>query len=217
MQYTYGEDNLRQIAINVIHHELCHVHERHDLTNMIEFQKELEEDKEGLNYVLNLHAMNIFSEYVVPKMAVTTKAINSILNVNYLIEIIEYSKKKMDEEIIRYQDGEIELIEVFYSVQLISGHLMKVLSTLIGELDGLKVDPVKVNEQLNLFMSNYYIGAIWIEFKQALRELDSAYPNWKTLSVIMPLKEVIMKVWNCLGVYPRDTKYGLEILLNVSH
>ncbi|WP_042353063.1 hypothetical protein [Bacillus massiliigorillae] len=206
-----GDDEGKQLSLNLIHHELCHVHENHDLASMTGFQKEMEEDNEGLNHVLNLHAMNIFSEYVVPKMAVTTKAIQKIVNVDFLIEIIEYTKNNMDNQIQKFEDGEIEILAVFGSVQLTGGHLMKVLATLIGELEGLNKNFSEVEEQIDLFMDQYYIGEIWSELKNALRTLDSTYPNWDSLNVLEPLKEVILKMWNCLRVYP--TRDEINILI----
>lgn len=62
-------------------------YDNNDLANMEDFQAELDIESNTIYSVLNAHAMDLFSEYTVPKMAVTTK----IINTDYLMIAVSHS------------------------------------------------------------------------------------------------------------------------------
>ncbi|VDG98852.1 Uncharacterised protein [Lysinibacillus sphaericus] len=207
----YGEEDNQTLSMNTIHHELCHVHEHNDLENMVQFQKELDVESNNLDSVLNAHAMNLFSEYVVPKMAVPTKNQDTIVDTSYLAEIIDFTQKEMKKEIDEFHNGELDALEVFGKLQLKTSHLLKVLSTVIGEIDGIAKETAIIYEQdLDSFIGSYHISECYLALKSALRELNITYPNWKQVTDIQPLKNCILQTWNKYNVYP--TKYGIRIL-----
>ena len=207
----FGDENTQTLSLNTIHHELCHVHEHNDLENMVKFQAELDLESNTLDSVLNAHAMNLFSEYVVPKMAVTTKDKNNIVNTDFLTGIISYTQEEVKKDIEKYQNGELETLNFFGELQLKTSHLLKVFSTTIGELDGIAKETALISEQqLDSFISNYQISDCWFSLKSALRKLNKTYPNWKQVADIEPLKDCILQTWNTYGVYPDE--YGIRIL-----
>ncbi|PGE94286.1 hypothetical protein COM61_32545, partial [Bacillus toyonensis] len=67
LQLLLGEGYAQKLSLNTLHHELCHVHDNNDLAKMFDFQAELDMESDTIYSVLNAHAMNIFSEYIVPK------------------------------------------------------------------------------------------------------------------------------------------------------
>lgn len=207
----FGDVNTQMLSLNTIHHELCHVHDNNDLANMEEFQAELDIESNTIYSVLNAHAMNLFSEYIVPKMAVTTKNPNNIIDEDFFTHIISYTQKEVKKDIEKYLDGEIDTLNFFGELQLKTSHLLKVFSTTIGELDGITKETALINEQqLDSFISNYQISDCWFSLKSALRKLNETYPNWKQVADIEPLKDCILKTWNTYGVYPDE--YGIRIL-----
>ncbi|ADH10046.1 hypothetical protein ABR780_19055 [Bacillus cereus] len=213
LQLLLGEGYAQKLSLNTLHHELCHVHDNNDLAKMFDFQAELDMESDTIYSVLNAHAMNIFSEYIVPKMAVTTKDPNTIIDTNFLADIISYTQKEVKKDIEKYQNGEINIYNFFGELQLKTSHLLKVFSTIIGELDGITKETELINEQLlDSFISNYQISDCWFSLKSALRGLNKTYPNWTQVAEIEPLKKCILKTWNTYGVYP--DVYGIKILEN---
>ncbi|MEI5887883.1 hypothetical protein ACS2QU_27520 [Bacillus cereus group sp. Bce005] len=213
LHLVFGDKNTQTLSLNIIHHELCHVHDNNDLANMEDFQAELDIESNTIDSVLNVHAMNLFSEYIVPKMAATTKDPNNIINIDFLTEIISYTQEEVKKDIEKYQNGEIDTLNFFWELQLKTSHLLKVFSTTIGEVDGSIKETVLIYEQqLDSFISNYQISDCWFLLKSSLRKLDKTYPNWKQVADIEPLKDCILKTWNTYGVYP--DQYGIKILIN---
>lgn len=213
LQLLLGEGYAQKLSLNTLHHELCHVHDNNSLAKMFDFQAELDMESDTIYSVLNAHAMNIFSEYIVPKMAVTTKDPNTIIDTNFLADIISYTQKEVKKDIEKYQNGEINIFDFLGELQLKTSHLLKVFSTIIGELDGITKETELINEQLlDSFISNYQINDCWLSLKSALRELNKTYPNWTQVAEIEPLKKCILKTWNTYGVYPDE--YGIKILEN---
>lgn len=209
----FGDENTQTLSLNTIHHELCHVHENNDLANMEEFQAELDIESNTFDSVLNAHAMNLFSEYIVPKMAVTTKDPHNIIDKDFLTDIITYTQEEVKKDIEKYLNGEIDTLNFFGELQLKTSHLLKVFSTTIGELDGITKETALINErQLDSFISNYQISDCWFSLKSALRKLNKTYPNWKQVADIEPLKDCILQIWNTYGVYPDE--FGIKILKN---
>lgn len=200
-----------QLAINTIHHELCHVHDNLIFENMIEFQESINSEERGLSSTLTTHAIIIFGEYIVPKMAVRTQDMNKIVELDILKTIIEKAKQIIDEQIQKYKSGDISIDEVFQSVQITGGTLMKHFSKMLGEIDGLLEDSIELENSLNEFMNQFYIGGVWNDFVIALRSIDSTYPNWKSLNEIEPFKKAILNIWNSLGVFPSQREKGIWV------
>ncbi|SCN42225.1 hypothetical protein [Bacillus wiedmannii] len=212
LHLSFGDENTKTLSLNVIHHELCHVHDNNVLANMEDFQAELDIESNTIYSVLNVHAMNLFSEYIVPKMAVTTKNPNNIIDIDFLTEIISYTQEEVKKDIEKYQNGEIDTLNFFWELQLKTSHLLKVFSTTIGEVDGITKETALIYEQLlDSFISNYPISDCWFLLKSSLRKLNKTYPNWKQVADIEPLKDCILKTWNTYGVYP--DQYGIKILI----
>ncbi|MCM3388161.1 hypothetical protein [Ureibacillus chungkukjangi] len=209
----FGEDNTKSISLNTIHHELCHVQEHYDLANMVEFQEELDVESPTLDSVLNAHAMNIFSEYIVPKMAVSTKGIDNIIKPEFIEDILNYTQEEIDRVIESHENEELIIYKLFGEVQLKTSHLLKVLSTTLGELDGIEIETALIIEkQLDSLISNYNLNHCWLSLKSALRGLNETYPNWKKVEEIEPLKDCILETWNVYGIYPE--KRGIKIHKN---
>ena len=197
------------ISINLIHHELCHVHDNYLLSSMTRFQDDLQFDSTGLSHVLNLHAMNIFSEYIVPKMAAWTK---HTLEIESLSHTIFDSKQIMNTIIEQYEQGELTDIEVFSNVQVIGGQLMKSLATFWGEWSYFQYDQKEeLVTLIHSFFKNSYLSNIWLPFKEALLTLDSSYPDWKDVSVLTSFKVIILEMWQCLGVNVNPSALQLTI------
>ncbi|WP_241657794.1 hypothetical protein [Anaerobacillus alkaliphilus] len=97
---------------------------------MEEFKAELYIESNTIDSVLNAHAMNLFSEYIVPKMAVTTKDPYNIIDKDFLTDIISYIQEEVKKDIQKYLNGEIDKLIFFGELQLKTSHLLKILLNL---------------------------------------------------------------------------------------
>ncbi|MFP5303267.1 hypothetical protein R2R70_18955, partial [Cobetia sp. SIMBA_158] len=149
----------------------CHVHDNLIFENMIEFQESINSEERGLSSTLTTHETIIFGESIVPKMAVRTQDMNKIVELDILKTIIEKAKQIIDEQIQKYKSGDISIDEVFQSVQITGGTLMKHFSKMLGEIDGLLEDSIELENSLNEFMNQFYIGGVWNDFVIALRSI----------------------------------------------
>lgn len=213
-----ANDSLRQTALNTIHHELCHVHEHSDLEAMAEFYLDLNKTLNTLDGILNTHAMNVFSEYIVPKMAVSSKNLNEIIDVEFLEQIITYTSDNLIKSVEEFKAGKIDSLNLFGQLQLKTSHFLKVLSTIIGELDGkyeLREISSEDKEQLETLLCKYFskhqLETQWLSLINALRLLGVSYPNWKSVKDIEVLKDCIKKTWDFYGIYLIEDEYGLRI------
>jgi len=164
----------------------------------------------SLEKVLYQHSMNIWEEYIVPKMSASTKSIESAFDVEHLANLIKYTKQEMDKAVDEYFSDK-DILKIFRRVQLLAGHLLKELSTLLGNLNGIFPEKNAIEDVLDEGFRETYIGDIWIKLKIALRDLELLYPKWDGVNVLNPLNEVVLLAWNTLRVYPVDKFEGLYI------
>ena len=202
-----GDNDIQQLSLNILHHELCHVHDNDVLANMKDFHRNLDLESNTIDSVLNCHAMNLFSEYIVPKMAVSTKNQEKIVDYDFLTEIIDYTQEQLNKDIEKFKTGNLKTLNFFHELQLKTSQLLKTFTTIIGELDGISRETALYYEQqLDLFMDNYYINECWLNLKTALRKLNKTYPKWTEATDLEPLKDCILQTWNLYGVYPDESE-----------
>lgn len=201
----FGEDEkLKQLSVNNIHHELCHIHDHSNVEKMIDFNQQYSALPKSLNSVLYQHSMNIWEEYIVPKMSARTKSIDDAFDVEHIANLIKHTKQEMDKAVDEFIIDR-DTLKIFHRVQLLGGHLLKELSTLLGNLNGIFPEKNALEDALDEVFQETYIGDTWINLKVALRGLELLYPNWDNLNVLNPLNEVVLLAWNTLRVYPEDS------------
>jgi len=207
----FGKDEkLKQLSVNNIHHELCHIHDHSNIEKMTEFNNQYSILPESLNKVLYQHSMNIWEEYIVPKMSAGTKNVESAFDVENIANLIKYTKQEMDTAVDEYYSDK-DTLKIFHKVQLLAGHLLKELSTLLGNLNGIFPENNAIEDAIDEVFQDTYIRDIWIKLKAALRDLEFRYPKWGDLNVLNPLNEAVLLAWNTLRVYPVDTIQGLYL------
>ena len=55
------DEDFKSTAVNVVHHELCHVHDDYYFARMIEFNTQLKSEKPSLNKVLIDHSLDVWA------------------------------------------------------------------------------------------------------------------------------------------------------------
>lgn len=205
------DEELIQLSINTLHHELCHVHDHSNLDAMHLFKEQYQNQIESLDEILYAHSMNIWEEYIVPRMSARTIDSETAIDIDHIVKLVTYTVEKMSvakEEYFQSKD----VWKVFYEVQLLSGHLLKKLSTLYGNYKGIFEDDEKgLGSVIDERFENNNLKDIWISLKNNLDNLYSEYPNWQDLSVLKNLNNTVLSTWNMLGIYPEDVENGLYI------
>ncbi|MGX2958032.1 hypothetical protein JNUCC23_01915 [Peribacillus sp. JNUCC 23] len=196
-----------QIYANLIHHELCHVHDNLNKEKMGKFIREYDNPSE--NYLTNVtkhHSMIIWDEYIAPRLSAKTFPVEEGLNMDYLLDLIEYTEKNIGDKVNQYRiRGNIDLL--FKEVQELSNPMMKIAATVIGNFDGLGLNEeneLKIMAQMDECIDQTTFKPIWPKLKIALRNLYAKYPNWKGISVFDELNQLVIETWKVYGIITED-------------
>lgn len=202
-----------KLPTNFIHHELCHVHDNSKIEAMKTFIREYKEDHESrLLNIVKHHSMTIWGEYIAPRLSAKTIPIEDGLYILHLLELIDFTEKNIEKRINKYRfHGDVGLL--FNEVQELSNPMLKIAATVIGNIDGLGINDLKVISEIDGLISETILGPNWKDIKDALRNLYENYPKWENLSVFDNLNELVLDTWRSMGIYPEDR--GSQIYINV--
>ncbi|MBL0387896.1 hypothetical protein JJB07_14740 [Tumebacillus sp. ITR2] len=195
-------EEVKQQSANVIHHELCHVHDDTIKERMLglEFVMRMGGD---FQTVLRLHADIIWSEFKATELSSVTKRVEEI-QIEHVLKMVERSKPFIDDEIAKYRiHGEITAL--FDKVQLEASDLLKQLVYIIGDLVG-----KGWSDKLEMFselINRTYLKEIWTDLVKELMRLNSIYEHWSGVEELDTLGGVVMKLWNVYGLYPNENWY----------
>ncbi|KMY49559.1 hypothetical protein [Peribacillus loiseleuriae] len=204
--YLFDEDRKKsQLAINLIHHELCHVHDEFNKSKMKKINDEIEEElnKNALLRILYAHSGIIWDEYIAPRLSARTYLINeeSDFFTEYLLDLISDSEKKIIEEIKQYRSHD-DINELFNRVQELTNPVMKIGATVFGLIHGLSLQNTEIMTVINEHIDKTFLSYVWDDLGHTLSYMFDQYPNWESSRIFDELNNIVMKVWNELGIYP---------------
>jgi hypothetical protein len=202
-----------QFAINIIHHELCHVHDEYNQIKMIKFAEEMEKHEVSyLENVLLSHSIIVWEEYFAPRMSANSLPKDSDLYVPYLLELISYTEANVKEKINSYRNhGNVP--QLFVEIQELTNPLLKIAATVLGNVHGLRLENNKIMEIIDSAIKDTFFYPIWTNLLPSLLKLYDNYPNWKSINVLNELNNLVLQTWNELGIYPKDE--GDQAYINV--
>jgi hypothetical protein len=200
----------RGTAINVIHHELVHMHDE-------QIAGERYKDIfEGCNLDLmggmKKLALVVWKEYYAFRISASTYNWEELEGeFNNMIKQIEYVEDKTRERIWEYRLSD-DLDALVQKVGEDIPTLVNYAAYLLGKLSYNKSIEV-LNEYLDLVttkLSDTFFYNIWKGMNEDLNQIFSVYPelNSKTFD---NLSYTLLKCWNELGMFPKDTDEGLYV------
>ncbi|TJZ40405.1 hypothetical protein FA002_02210 [Priestia megaterium] len=200
-----------QGAVNIIHHELCHVHDQYNNLQMEKFNEGYYKDTGDLLFdLLKKHSSCVWDEYIAPRLSCSTLPKDSDLSYLFLLDLIKDTENKVKKDIEDYRtQGDISLL--FKNIQELTSLTLKIAATVIGNLHGLNYNDTEVSEVINKGLEGTFIFPIWNELHETLENLYQSYPNWKDIYVFDSLNNLILKSWNELGVFPENRGQGLYV------
>ncbi|WP_043933815.1 hypothetical protein [Bacillus sp. EB01] len=205
----YGEET-QQFFINTIHHELCHVHDDFNMMNIFGSDSKRFGDTE-LSTRLYDSAWGAWSEYFALRTSASTLPKDSDLLIPFLIDVVNDTKEKIQEEINLYRYHR-DLGKFFPQFEERVYFLIKMAATVIGNIHGATwlPDELVINHKNELFKENYFEES-WKNLWDALDKIYGTYPNWSGLSDFDPVSKVVEETWNAFGIFPEMTEEGLYI------
>lgn len=195
-------DKTQQFSVNTIHHELCHVYDDFNKMNIFNQDGKLLGDTE-LSTRLYDSAWGAWSEYFALRTSALTLPKDSDLLIPFLIDVVEDTKEKIQEEISDYRlHG--DMVKFFPEFEERVYFLIKMAATVIGNIHGVK------GLKDELFKESYF-NDTWKNLWDALSEIYNIYPNWSGLANFDLVSNVVKETWNMFGIYPKMTEEGLYI------
>ncbi len=200
----------RGTAINVIHHELVHMHDEQIAG---ERYKDI---SDGCNLDLmggmKKLALVVWKEYYAFRISASTYNWENIEEeFDNLIKQIKYLEDKTRERIWEYRfSGDLDTLVQKVGEDIPT--LTKYAAYLLGKLSYNKSIEA-LNEYFDLVtskLSDTFFYNIWKDMNEDLNQIFSVYPelNSKTFD---NLSYTLLKCWNELGMFPKDTDEGLYI------
>ncbi len=211
LQSTFKEEDFNQLkhlknmSINLLYHELSHVHE-YNFRNNIKWIKQLEGVSIESQY-LSL-ALSLWQEYFACRHSAATHEyleddVEEIKSTTTKIEIrIKKERKK-------YNCREVSLDDFVKDFNYYIGFILKKMASEHGSLywfNESRVDLINAIEQL---LKDTNIGAVWCELGECLDVLYNTFPNWENKEVFSYAVSVIKKYIELFEIYIKNTPQGI--------
>lgn len=202
-------NDCRILAINILHHELSHVHEM-SMTEDIEWTHNLNIDNDLLKYHLREMAMSIWREYYACRVSAATHQIGRS-DFHYIIEL---SNKIEHDILLQRKNYNLRIIGLNEFVNIFNNRIISLLkfSTYAhGNYFYLKSKDERdiiINALLGELEGNLFKG-YWVRLGMVLDELFLKYPNWSTIDIIDDLCKVILEYMEEFNVHIENKHEGL--------
>lgn len=212
MIYLLFDEENRQKSIHLIHHELCHVHDdkiKYKAFGVIDLEELFMKTPDKVRQVSYAHADLIWSEYIATRLSASSKPDGHTHYVDSLVTLLPETKEKCDKAIQSYlNDDGIETKECFNEIQLTCSLLLKIVAYFLGYCHASDIDPPKeINEHVKQFP---YLNGVWEELSPTLHKMYSTYGNWVSAGIYSCLAKHVLRLWENLGVYPKNHDGGLS-------
>ncbi len=203
--WTLFNDETNNFAANTLHHELAHVHD-----DSLRFQTytsfHISRSDDFMTIACKIGEI-MWMEFIADRLAISTFTEQSDLRIDDVrklaISLLETTSKNRNEYLF---DG--NAYKVFVELQQESNLLLNITGNLLGRVHGLKLQ-----DQIERLPMEYFTPYL-IRFSEELERLYSIYPNWKGMKELLPLANIIVDLWETLGVSFEADHEGISIRLN---
>ncbi|MFS0655107.1 hypothetical protein [Bacillus sp. 179-C3.3 HS] len=209
--YTLFSEEHNQHSVHIIHHEFCHVHddsEKYNAFGVTDLEQLFFNTKDKVKQIAYAHADLIWSEYIATRLSSKSTPENHDFYIESILSLIPETKENCEEYILSYRiDNDID--KLFGEIQLLTSLLLKVISYFIGYCHCFNLTlPKDLNEIIRKYP---YLDGVWEQLCPNLEKLYESYGNWESVEVFEDLSQTVLKLWNNLGVYPKNEDRGLYI------
>ncbi len=203
-----------KLAIHLIHHELCHVHD--DIIRARLFGVDyIMKERGDFNEVLKIHANAIWAEFIATKLSISSIYVGYDMNIGYLFQIIDLEKDKCEQYIDEYRVSN-DIDTLLNRIELSSFYVLRLACIVYGNLIGISeiLDENSYEEMKKSIddkIAETYIKDIWIELGRILSVMNNEYPDWNGEVHIENLSKIVLMTWNEMGIFPLETEEGIYI------
>jgi hypothetical protein len=206
---------IRQTAINLLHHELSHVHEG-NLSESIVWKKDLNKHGVKLLEQLRYRAMNLWHEYYACRNSALTHYLREVDTV-YIIELC----KKIETEILdKRKEYNLRIVNLNEFVTMFHENINTLLIYSVyahGNYFSLNSeDRQRISNEIFESLSGTLFKEIWQDLGVELDKLFFLYPSWDTIDVLDNLCKVILCYIESFDIYLQDVPNGLYYNIPVS-
>lgn len=202
--------DMRDFFIHTIHHEMMHVYDEFNAKGKYEDisskYSALPVDKLIIN-----NSIVVWKEYYASRMSAATFNKDFAKEIIDLIGYIKDVEIKIKDAISQYRfHADIDLLFNEVSMRVIT--ILNFTSYLFGRLYKFKNYDVILDlvEKIKIQLKDTFIYDIWTEMFIELNLLFNQYLNWETED-FYNLRNIILKTYNKLGVFPENLEKGLYI------
>lgn len=197
----------RQLCINLLHHELVHVHE-YEMLKMLKFDHK-SKSINSLDNLLREFSQNIWSEYFACRLASATCTENNIKSeVENLLIQIKKVENKVKEEIIEYRShGKINILVPIINERV--DLLLKYTAYLHGKLYRFGDSRAELVIVINDILKDTILFGVWANIGNDLNTLFNNFPKWEDDGVFDCLNENVKIVMNKLNIYLESCDEGV--------
>jgi hypothetical protein len=178
---THERERLRNLCLNAMFHEFCHVHDDQALLENIGFT----------NFTLNNHldnvlyqiALSLWSEYFAHRISMNA--------FNLEIDKSSYRNDLLKLEHMIKDKDPIQKVEIY---QLIHSYVQYLVRQ-IGNFHGAEMEET----ELSINIEDTIVYKYYNELSTALKILFDNYPKWDSYHELDKLRELVKKIWEDLG------------------
>lgn len=209
--FTLFDQDKNPNAVHTMHHEFCHVHDDYikftafGVTNPEELFLDTTDRVRQISYA---HAELIWSEYIATRISSDSRPMGHDMYTNSVIELLPMTQEECAAAILRYRT-EGDLWKLFGEIQLTTSLFLKVAAYFHGYCHGINVElPQEINDHIKHYS---YLDGVWEELSPILNRLYDSYGSWNDIHVFEDLANLVIKLWEQLGIYPRNEEGQLFI------
>ena len=212
-----GNDSLVKNTVHYIQHELGHVHDNFITNNIFTPSLLNGSGVTRLQFILQDHSDNIWSEYFANRSAFSTLT-SDILESTYenVLNQIKTVRNDIEEYIDDFHDNG-DSLKLLNNLRQSTDYLFYYTAHLLGFIHPMRESNSyvvqKFEQAVSVQIENTYFQECWNLMDKSLIELYKRYPDWHDIHEFEQLNIAVLQCWNDLGIFM--TMIGSELYIEV--
>lgn len=202
IETLFTPDGMR--ALHVIHHELAHAHE-HQVTRGRRIPPE---EISPLRMHMHPLARDLWSEYHAERRSASTIQGES-LTAPLLVDAVDQTPAEISALVQQYRYIHRDHVRLLKDTTARVRHLLKMAGYALGDLAGTGSDPAELDPGLPAALAKPPLADLWPRLQEALGGLYGSMEQWHSLTVFVPLEELLREIYARLGLHFQEGEMGL--------
>lgn len=195
-------------ALNLLIHELGHIHDDNNKSLIFNENEMKIEHYADLKNILCTISNITWSEYAADYIAAGLAELELIDNrKNHVQALIKSVKCSVDSALYEYNYHRINKYQLFVTLQETTHLLLKIAANYLGMMHGKNLETT----DLSIIFGKSYFIPVFDQLATELKSMMDRFPEWKSIEEFKNLSNIILFLWECLGVQIKYDNEDIEV------